>query len=196
MTWNSFHNRGETLQRVVAAADARLDGRLPFDVDGARAVFDDDLDLLGALMLKWHTRLSGNIERALADEPLSPEQAVTRAWAETSAKMPGVRAILDAHLVADTRPDLQAATRHARELELARMAVAAGLASDISPRSARVGERIELAARGDRPAAPAPDRTRIIPTSQQVDRTSHRPTTPHSPAPSSFVDRIKAALAA
>ena len=63
MTWTSFHRRGEVLRDVIAAADQRRDGVLPRDVDGVSATFADDLELLGALQLKWHTRLAGRIER-------------------------------------------------------------------------------------------------------------------------------------
>ena len=34
MTWKSFHNRGEILRSVTAAANTRRDGLLPMDVDG------------------------------------------------------------------------------------------------------------------------------------------------------------------
>ena len=37
MTWTSFHRRGDVLRDVIAAADQRLDGTLPRDVDGVSA---------------------------------------------------------------------------------------------------------------------------------------------------------------
>src|SRR5205085_7689339 len=80
MTWNAFHHRGDVLRAVVEAADQRLDGILPLDVPGTRERFADEIDLLGALSLKWHARLSGNIERALGTEPMDLESAVVRAW--------------------------------------------------------------------------------------------------------------------
>ena len=33
------------------------------DVEGVGEAFADELDLLGALQLRWHTRLAGHIER-------------------------------------------------------------------------------------------------------------------------------------
>ena len=61
MTWNAFHHRGEILQTVIDAANARLDGELPMNLAGVSETFHSELDLLGALTIKWHARLSGNI---------------------------------------------------------------------------------------------------------------------------------------
>src|SRR5688572_25527773 len=97
MTWNAFHSRGDVLRAVTAAADDRLDGRLPVDVDGVREVFDDELDLLGALQLRWHTRLAGRIDRALVSQPLDLDAAVIGAWHATAEELPGVRRVLDHH---------------------------------------------------------------------------------------------------
>jgi hypothetical protein len=80
MTWTALKSRGEILRDVSAAADQRRDGTLPLDVDGAREAFRDELDLVGALQLRWHTRLSGRIERELVQQPLDLEQAVIVAW--------------------------------------------------------------------------------------------------------------------
>ena len=80
MTWTSFHRRGDVLRDVIAAADQRRDGTLPRDVDGVSATFADDLDLLGALQLKWHTRLAGRIEREQMHQPMDLQAAVVRAW--------------------------------------------------------------------------------------------------------------------
>ena len=75
MTWTTFHHRGEVLRAVTQTADARRDGVLPMDVTGVRETFGDELTLLGALQLRWHTRLSGHLERALLDHPTDLEQA-------------------------------------------------------------------------------------------------------------------------
>ena len=95
MTWTSFHRRGDVLRDVIAAADQRRDGVLPRDVDGVSATFADDLDLLGALQLKWHTRLAGRIEREQMTQPLDLRASVVRAWHQTADELPGIRAILD-----------------------------------------------------------------------------------------------------
>ena len=76
MTWTAFRTRGEILRDVSATADTRADGTLPWDVEGVERVFADELDLLGALQLRWHTRLAGRIERELSSQPLDLETAV------------------------------------------------------------------------------------------------------------------------
>ena len=94
MTWTSFHRRGEILRTVTRVADERLDGALPMDVTGVRETFDAHT-LLGALQLRWHTRLAGRVERELMYQPMDLESAVVRAWHSTADELPGVRAILD-----------------------------------------------------------------------------------------------------
>ena len=76
MTWTSYRNRGEILRTVIATADARRDGLLPWDVEGVAESFGDELTLLGALQLRWHTRLAGRIERELMARPMAFENAV------------------------------------------------------------------------------------------------------------------------
>ena len=66
MTWDAFHRRGDVLRAVVAEANRRRDGVLPMDLPGVAETFGDELDLVAALQLRWHTRLAGRIERALA----------------------------------------------------------------------------------------------------------------------------------
>ncbi len=95
MSWKTFHNRGETLRAVVDTANDRRDGVLPVSVPGVAENFRDELDLIGALLLKWHARLSGNIERALVREPMDLESAVAGAWHTTAEQMPGVRLVID-----------------------------------------------------------------------------------------------------
>ena len=97
MTWKSFHPRGEVLRTVIAEADARRDGHLPMHVEGVAETFRDELTLLGALTLRWHTRLAGRIERELADPADGPRGAVIDAWHATADELPGVLAILDHH---------------------------------------------------------------------------------------------------
>ena len=62
-TWDSFHRRGEVLRAVVDEANLRRDGMLPTDLPGVAETFRDDLSLVAALQLRWHTRLAGTIER-------------------------------------------------------------------------------------------------------------------------------------
>ncbi|MFS3128708.1 hypothetical protein ACLM5J_09915 [Nocardioides sp. Bht2] len=175
MTWDTFHRRGEVLRRIIETADLRRDGELPWDVDGARVVFSDDIDLLGALQLRWHTALAGQIETALADQPVDLEAAVVGAWRAAVADLPGVRLILDAYRAhpADAEMERMMSAASAKERQM--MALMAGLASrlDLDAHGARRGELLERKAREGLqfPAA-------VVPT------------------PRGFLDRLKAALAA
>jgi hypothetical protein len=181
MTWTSFHRRGDVLRDVIAAADARRDGVLPRDVDGVSATFADDLDLLAALQLKWHTRLAGRIEREQLSQPLDLRAAVVRAWRRTADELPGIRAILDEQR---DRP-VDAATADAMRKSAAKehilLAVMAGLASAHDDRAAAVGARIEDEAKAGWPASP-----------DGLDERSHG----HRADRPGLLERLKAALAA
>jgi hypothetical protein len=176
MTWEAFHHRGDVLRTVIAEADARRDGNLPMDLPGVSETFRGALDVLAPLPLRWHPRLAGRIERALAGQPLDLDTAVVDAWRATAEQLPGVRAILDRH--AATPPDAESArvmdTAVAKERQM--MAVLAGRVSGtaVEPHGQRIGEELEARARAGW-SRPAPTRT---------------PTQPR------FVDRLKAALAA
>jgi hypothetical protein len=147
MTWSTFHNRGAILHHVVKTADARRDGVLPLDLPGVSETFHDELDLLAALQLKWHARLSGNIERALMTQPLDLADAIASAWNLTSDQLPGVRMILDRYAESPSDPEMAAALNRANEKEWIRLAAAAGLANDESAAAARAGREVELRAR-------------------------------------------------
>ncbi len=177
MSWTAFHSRGETLHAVVEAANANHDGILPMQVPGVTENFTDELDLVGALLLKWHARLSGNIERALMREPMNLEAAVASAWRTTAEQLPGVRLVVDRCTLRPETPEMAAAMNRAREREWIRLAAAAGLASDHGPAAIEAGRRVEDLAR---------------------EALGHATDdTPGDPSPTeSFVDRIKAVLAA
>lgn len=147
MTWTSHHRRGDVLRDVIRTADDRLDGRLPLDVEGVADTFGDDLTLLGALTLRWHTRLAGHIERELADQPLDLENAVTLAWLAAAGDMPGTRAIIDHHVAAPASPEMARALGVATTKEHEMLALMAGRASGPGEAAARVGRSIEMAAR-------------------------------------------------
>lgn len=176
MTWTSFHRRGDVLRAVVAAADARRDGVLPTDIDGVHAVFADDAELLGALQLKWHTRLAGRIEQAQLHQPMDLPGAVIGAWQETAQLLPGIRAVLDHYraLAADGLCSEQVATVMAKSADKEHMALAAmaGLASAGDRRGIAVGVALEGQARA---TLPVPVRTA---------------------EPRTFMDRLKALLPA
>jgi hypothetical protein len=173
MTWNSFHRRGEILRTVTEVADARRDGVLPMDVPGVAETFGDELTLLGALQLRWHTRLAGRIERELMNQPLDLEGAVVTAWQATAAELPGILAVVDRHRAAPLDDAMADAMTKSAAKERTMLAVMAGLSSGQDSAAIRVGARIEERARA-----------------------THRPTSASEEANHGLFERIKAALAA
>ena len=147
MTWKAFHNRGETLRSVIATSAVRRDGRLPMDVAGVSETFRDELDLLAALTLKWHTRLSGQIERMLAHQPMDLREAVAIAWSNTAHELPGVRLIIDHYREHPLDDAMAAAMDAARAKEHHLLAVMAGRSGIGDEAAARVGAEIEEQAR-------------------------------------------------
>ena len=119
MTWKSFHNRGEILRTVIATADDRQDGILPMDVAGVAETFGDELALLGALQLRWHTRLAGRIEHEIMRHPDEQEAAAQDAWQQTAGELPGVRAIIDHYTEHPLDETMARATRVAAAKEQA-----------------------------------------------------------------------------
>ena len=188
MTWNTFHHRGAILQTVVETADTRRDGELPMQLPGVAEAFRGELDLLAALQLKWHARLSGNIERALMGQPLDLEHAIASAWRLTSEQLPGVRMILDRYSETPSDPEMGAALNRANEKEWIRLAAAAGLANDESAAAARAGRQVELRARTE--AA-----ERAVDQSAEVLLATATTDVDDAVTPS-LVERIKAVLAA
>src|SRR3546814_18930851 len=89
MTWEAFHSRGDVLRRVLDEVARRRDGQLPMALSGVRETFRDELDLLGALQLRWHTRLQGKIEHELAAQPPDLETAALSAWRAAADQIPG-----------------------------------------------------------------------------------------------------------
>jgi len=147
MTWTAFHHRGETLRSVIATSAVRRDGLLPMDVEGVPGAFRDELDLLAALTLKWHTRLSGQIERMLAHQPMDLAEAVALAWSNTAHELPGVRLIID-HYRAHPLDDAMATAMHAAAFkERHLLAVMAGRAGIGDEAAGRIGAAIEERAR-------------------------------------------------
>ncbi len=152
MTWTSFHRRGDVLRDVIAAADRRRDGVLPRDVDGVAATFADDLDLLAALQLKWHTRLAGRIEREQMNQPMDLRSSVVRAWHVTADELPGIRAILDEQRLRPADEATAEVMRKSAAKEHVLLAVMAGQASAQDQRAVAVGARIEAEAKATWPS--------------------------------------------
>lgn len=147
MTWDAHHRRSDVLRAVVDEANLRRDGALPMELPGVAETFRDEFDLLATLQLRWHTRLAGTTERALADEPADLEKAVLTAWRETAAELVGVRRILDAYAEHPSTPAMGKALERARAKDWMLMAAMAGRASAQDARGARVGQRLEEEAR-------------------------------------------------
>lgn len=147
MTWKSFHRRGEILRTVISTADVRRDGVLPMDVEGVAETFGDELSLLAALQLRWHTRLAGRIDRQLVDQPMELESAVVTAWRATAEELPGVRSILDHYRAAPSDAAMADAMAVATAKEHVLLAVMAGKVSSQDAAAARVGEMLESTAR-------------------------------------------------
>lgn len=147
MTWEAFHRRGEVLRSVIDAADARRDGVLPMQIPGVAEAFGDERTLIGALQLRWHTRLAGTIERELMNEPMDLESAVMSAWRRTATELAGTRAILDAYTEAPTSEAMATTLSKAHRTDWMLLAAMAGKASMADRRAEAVGRAIEERAR-------------------------------------------------
>ena len=147
MTWDTFHRRGEVLRAVLDEVENRRDGRLPMELPGVVETFGNELALLGALQLRWHTRLAGAIERELSEHPADLESAVLTAWRTTHVSAPGVRAVLDAHTAAPLSEEMATMLATAHRKDWALMAAMSGKASPADVQVASVGRRLEEKAR-------------------------------------------------
>ena len=178
MTWDTFHRRAEVLRNVIAEADRRRDGTLPMELPGVAETFGDELTLLGALQLRWHTHLAGAVERELMAHPTDLEDAVSRGWRAAATDLPGVRRILDESTAGRHAPEAARLLERAQRKDWTLLAAMAGKASPSDHRAADVGRRIEERAR----AAYRPTRA-----GARRAESSHRP---------SMIDRLKAHLVA
>lgn len=147
MTWDTFHRRGEVLRAVLDEVESRRDGVLPLGLPGVAETFEDELALLGALQLRWHTRLAGAIERELSDHPTDLEAAVLTAWRSTAADLAGVRMVLDAYTAAPRSEEMAQMLTTAHRKDWTLMASMSGKASPSDRSAVSVGRRIEEKAR-------------------------------------------------
>jgi hypothetical protein len=147
MTWTTFHRRGEVLRTVIEAADARRDGLLPMDLPGVPETFGDELTLLGVLQLRWHTRLSGHLERALMHQPLDTDGAAIAAWHATADELPGVRMVLDQYRAEPLDERMRAALATSTAKERMLLAAMAGRAGGSTDATAAAGRLLEERAR-------------------------------------------------
>jgi hypothetical protein len=156
--------RDAVLRAVMAAADARRDGVLPTDVDGVAETFTGELDLVAALQQRWHTRLDGHVEAALAAQPMDLEHAVLCAWRRAARELVGVRLVLDRAHEAPADPATAQALAKARHKDWSLLAVMSGQAGVHDPAAAEVGRVLELLARASF------DPMAVPPTSQPPNR--------------------------
>ena len=147
MTWTTFHRRGGVLRMVTATADARRDGLLPMDVEGVPETFGNELGLLAALQLRWHTRLSGHLEHALMHQPLDSDDAVAGAWHATADELPGTRLVLDHHCAEPLDDAMADAVRTSATKEQVLLAAMAGRSSGDVAATAAAGRALEARAR-------------------------------------------------
>ena len=173
MNWKAYHSRGEILHDVIDTAAQRRDGLLPMDVEGVAEKFDNELDLLCALQLKWHTNLSGRIERFQAEQPMDLEDSVINAWHNVADDYQGVRMILDHYRAQPLDAEMAKAMKKAAAKEHLMLAVMSGYASVGDELAIPIGARIDERARDT-----------FIPSLPGADE---RPT---------IISRIRAALAA
>lgn len=167
MTWKAFHQRGDVLRSLVAEVAVRRDGILPMDLPGVTEVFEDELDVLGALQLRWYARLSGQIEAELSNQPMDLESAVIAAWRATADDLPGIREVQDHYRRAPLDERMAQAMARAAAKEHQMLAVMAGLvsATEVDQHGARIGARIEAAARAGYQLpepTPAPGNVRFL----------------------------------
>jgi hypothetical protein len=155
MTWTTFHRRGAVLRTVTEALDARRDGLLPMDLPGVTETFGDELTLLGALQLRWHTRLSGHLERALMRQRVETEQAAIEAWLAAAAELPGTRLVLDHYRAEPLDVPMGVALAAAAEKERVLLAAMAGRNAGTTRATAAEGAALESRARERHDLAPA-----------------------------------------
>jgi hypothetical protein len=165
----STHRRGDVLRAVVDDANTRRDGVLPMELPGVAETFRDELDLVAALQLRWHTRLAGHIERALMDEPMELESSVLTAWRNAATELVGVRMILDAYTAHPTSVEMDNALRTAARKDWSMLAAMAGKAAVNDEGAPAVGRALEEQARTlYRPTLSEP-RHRAEPTPSRAD---------------------------
>ena len=147
MTWTTFHRRGEALRTLTAAADVRGDGLVPMDVAGVRETFGDELSVLAALQLRWHTRLSGRLEHALMHQPADPDEAVVEVWHATADELPGTRLILDHYRAEPLDEEMATALRISAAKEHVLLAAMSGHGSTDDAATLAAARRLEVRAR-------------------------------------------------
>lgn len=140
MTWDAYNRRKEVLRAMLEVADRRRDvtlTELMNTVEGGREAFVDETELLLDLQMTWFQRLSGQLDRLVAEGAETPELVAITAWVNAAGQMPGARALLDAN-----RDDPALGKAYAKEHSF--LAASAGVPtyhSDHLARGQRIAER-------------------------------------------------------
>jgi hypothetical protein len=101
MTWDAYNRRKEALRDLLSIADRPRDVTLTElldTVDEGREAFANETELLFDLQMTWFQRLSGHMDRLVTESAETPELMAVTAWVNAAADLPGVRALLDAHV--------------------------------------------------------------------------------------------------
>lgn len=142
MTWDAYNRRKNALRELLAIADRQRDltlTELLDTVDPGRESIKDETELLFELQMTWFQRLSGQLDRLIAEELHSPELIAVTAWVNAAAELPGARALLDAHRE-------EPALRKAVAKELSYLATSAGVPA-YHPDLLSEGQRVQESAR-------------------------------------------------
>ncbi|HEY0891208.1 MAG TPA: hypothetical protein VGE38_16515 [Nocardioides sp.] len=139
--------RATVLHAVTKEILARQDGQLPTDLADIATFFTDEEDLLGAVLLRWHTLLTARLEHRVADEPDDRTRSVIDAWCDAANNYRGVLLLIDQLRANPPSPAVARAVRATAHHDWAALAVCAGLASAYDEPAIRVGQRLELKAR-------------------------------------------------
>lgn len=144
MTWDAYNRRKEALREVLAIADRRREEatatELLNEVEGAKAAFGDEVELLLDLQMNWYQHLSGQLDRTLSVGADDLEALTIDAWSTIASERPGTRVLLDA---GEDRAEMHLA--FAKEHEF--LGRSAGIPGD-HPDLLAHGRRIKEAARG------------------------------------------------
>lgn len=130
MTWTDFHQRQHAIKVALEHAHHHPD-ELPVteNVPAARAVFENDDELLCALQYKWTLVLTGRVGVALAEAGDHDHlDAVRTAWHRAAVANPVLRRVLDEHA---TEPCTE--LRRGFERERHMLALASGLVDHGEP---------------------------------------------------------------
>lgn len=162
MTWDAYHRRKQSLREILRIADR--DRHLALTelldhVDPLREAFEDEAAVLLDLQMLWFQRLSGTVDRLMADGTDDLEMVVLDSWAAAAADLPGARTMLDAH-----RHDPDLARAFAKERAF--LASAAGVPIN-HPDLVRHGERIVRSGRLEATRADRDDPNRGDTTNQR-----------------------------